>query len=129
FRRIPAHRGTGGRRSPSRAAVRGDGSGRNRLAPGPPAAAGGADSARVRAGSGEVVVDLAAHARVDVQAVQFGGEDPAHRVGLGGGAGLTGDRAAGVDRLVLLADLAVGVGDDVLRVGVDPEEAGHLGAD
>src|SRR5690606_34048526 len=82
---------------------------------------GGADSARVRAGSGEVVVDLAAHARVDVQAVQFGGEDPAHRVGLGGGAGLTGDRAAGVDRLVLLADLAVGVGDDVLRVGVDPE--------
>lgn len=43
--------------------------------------------------------------------------------------GFAAGGAADVGVLALLTDLAVGVGDDVFRVGVDAEEAGDLSAD
>ncbi|SEQ03033.1 hypothetical protein SAMN05216481_103355 [Streptomyces radiopugnans] len=70
-----------------------------------------------------------AHAGVDVVPVDVGQGDEADIAGLVVDRGFTADGAADVGGLVLLADLAVGVGDDVVRVGVDAEEAGDLGYD
>src|SRR6266702_533832 len=41
----------------------------------------------------------------------------------------TAGRAADVGGLVLLADLTIAVGHDVMRIGVDAEEAGDLSED
>jgi len=90
---------------------------------------GTAGSAEVGVSAREVVTDLSAHAGVDVVLVEVDGLDEVDAVGLVVDGGLAADGAADVGVLVLLADLAVGVGDDVLRIGVHPEEVGDLGED
>lgn len=66
---------------------------------------------------------------MDVVLVEVGRLDEADSVGLVVDGGLASDGAADVGVLVLLADFAVGVGDDVVRVGVDAQETGDLGDD
>lgn len=70
-------------------------------------------------GASEVVADLLAHAGVDVVLGEVGRLDEADVVSLVADGGLAPDRAADVGGLILLADLAVRVSNDVVRVGVD----------
>lgn len=63
-----------------------------------------------------------AHARVDVVLVEVSRLDEGDAVGLLVDRRHSADGSADVGVLVLLADLTVGVGDDVVRVGVDAEE-------
>src|SRR5215204_1334107 len=86
-------------------------------------------SVHVRVPVVEVVVDLAALGRVDVQLVECVGVDPAHLRCFLGGRGLAADGCAEQGYLVFLADLTVGVLHDVVRVGVDAEEPGDLSFD
>jgi hypothetical protein len=59
---------------------------------------------------------------VDVDAGQLVGREPADFTGLVVGRGRSVDRPSEEDDFVLLAGLAVGVGDDVSRVGEDPQQ-------
>jgi len=75
----------------------------------------GGGSAKVGIGASQVVPDLLAHARVNVVLGEIGRLGEANAVGLVVDRGGAADGAANVGVLVLLADLAVGVGDDVVR--------------
>jgi hypothetical protein len=77
----------------------------------------------------EPVAELPPLRWVDVQRLQFARGEPSGRRRLVVGCRLAGEQAAEQDDLVLLADLAVGVGDDVTRVGVNAEQPGHLDRD
>ena len=66
---------------------------------------------------------------MDVVVAEVPRADETHGVRLVINCWLTTRRAADVGGLVLLADLAVAVGDDVPRAGVDTEEAGDLSQD
>lgn len=72
-----------------------------------------------------VVVESEADGVVDGQGVEIGRVDEA---GFGGfvADGDGADDAAGVGDVELLPDFAVGVGDDVVGVGVDAEQAGEF---
>lgn len=63
---------------------------------------------------------------VDRDAVELGRVDEPHVGGLVADCEGAADDAAVVGDVELLADFAVGVGDHVLRVGVDAEEADDL---
>jgi hypothetical protein len=72
---------------------------------------------------------LLPHARVNVVGVKVGGVHETHGIRFLVDGGLTAGGAANVGGLVLLADLAVAVGDDVPWVGVDTQKPSDLSQD
>jgi hypothetical protein len=83
----------------------------------------------MRVGAVEVAGDLASHGRVDVESIQFVRGRPTHVVGFAVGCRESPRWPAEQGHLVLLADLPVGVGNDVGRVGEDPDKAGDCNID
>jgi hypothetical protein len=83
----------------------------------------------VRVGTVQVVADQLAHPLVDVQDAQLIGGDPASPICFIVDRRYALDRTSDIRVLVLLADLSVAVGNDVVRVGVDAEETGDLRED
>jgi hypothetical protein len=113
----------------SLAAIENDAPGRRAAQVSAACRAGAVRLVDVRMRAAEPVSQLPPLRGVDVQAVQFGDGEPADVAGLVVGLGLAADRAAQEDHLVFLADLAVGVGDDVAGIGVDAQDASHLDGD
>ena len=68
-------------------------------------------------GAVEIARDLPPHGWVDVESIQLIPPHPPDIVGLGVGSWPSADRTAEERHFVLLADLPVGIGDDVRRVG------------
>src|SRR5215831_8785215 len=83
----------------------------------------------VRIGVVEVVTQLAPLGRVNVQAAQVGGGDPADVAGFVVAGRCPGDGAGEQDDLVFLTYLTVAVGDDVPGVGEDTQQPGDLDGD
>src|SRR5580704_5214542 len=80
-----------------------------------------------RAGALQVVVDPLPHRPAHRVAGQLCGRDPADLAGLRARGRLAADGPGGQHDTELAADLVVtGEVDDMTRVGVDPEQAGHL---
>src|ERR1700678_4286242 len=84
-------------------------------------------SVHVRPGLAEVIAKLPPLGRVDVQRAEVIRCHPRALTRLIVRGRRAADRAAEQDHLVLLPDLPVGVGDDVARIGVHAQDAGHLG--
>src|SRR2546423_2920515 len=75
----------------------------------------------------QVVSELFKHARMDVVGAEFVRMDPPYIVGFVVDCWRSRYRPSNVRSLVLLARFAIGVGDDVVRVRVNAEEASDLG--